>query len=174
MSFGRLWAGWRMPYVSGVSTEEPQQGIVGELGPQECVFCAILAAEATDEEKLVVWQGSEVVGLLNAYPYASGHLMVMPRRHLRELDELDSAEGAELWEGVRRAVAALKEAYRPDGCNVGINLGRAAGAGIPGHLHVHVVPRWIGDTNFMSATAEVRVLPEALGDTFARLRAAWR
>lgn len=184
MSLDHLWAGWRMPYVSTVASEagveelpaETQAaGAVGAAPPPvECVFCAIASLEAGPDERLVVHDGPLVFAILNAYPYASGHLMVMPRRHLRDLEELTEAEEAELWPTVRRAVAALKAAYSPDGCNVGLNLGRAAGAGIPGHLHVHAVPRWIGDTNFMTATASVRVLPEALTDSAARIRDAWR
>jgi ATP adenylyltransferase len=100
--------------------------------------------------------------------------MVLPIRHVRDLDELEPEEAVELWDGVHRAVAAVKTAYHPEGMNLGANLGRAAGAGIPAHLHAHVVPRWIGDTNFMTSVAGVRVLPESLGDSWAKLRAAWK
>ena len=99
--------------------------------------------------------------------------MVLPIRHVRDLEELEPEEATELWRGVRDAVAAVKAAYQPEGLNLGLNLGRAAGAGIPAHLHVHIVPRWIGDTNFMTSIAEVRVLPETLSDSWAKLRAAW-
>jgi ATP adenylyltransferase len=99
--------------------------------------------------------------------------MVMPRRHVRELEELSPDEAAELWKTLQVTVGAIKRAYQPDGLNIGVNLGRAGGAGIPGHLHVHAVPRWIGDTNFMTATASVRVLPESLQETWRRMRAAW-
>jgi ATP adenylyltransferase len=139
----------------------------------DCVFCAIVASSESDEERYVVWSSDTIVALLNAYPYASGHLLVMPRRHVRELEELTSAEASQLWQAVHDAAAAVKVAYRPEGLNLGVNLGRAAGAGIPAHLHVHVVPRWIGDTNFMTAAAEVRVLPEALPVTWKRIRSAW-
>lgn len=169
MTLDRLWAGWRMAYVSSAS-EAP---VVGPLGAEECVFCAVLAAEASEEEKLLVHGGDKVVVMLNAFPYASGHLMVMPRRHVRDLEELDQAETAELWPMVHQAVSCLKAAYKPEGINLGVNLGRAAGAGIPAHLHVHAVPRWVGDTNFMTATADTRVLPEALGDSLKRLRSCW-
>ena len=114
-----------------------------------------------------------VIGLLNAYPYTSGHLMVMPVRHVADLEELTADESAALWAAATDAVRAIKAAYRPEGINLGLNLGRAAGAGVPGHLHVHVVPRWNGDTNFMTTVAETRVLPESLGETDAKLRAAW-
>jgi len=111
--------------------------------------------------------------VLNAYPYTSGHLMVLPNRHVGDLEALEPGEAAELWDGVRRAVVAIKAAYRPGGINVGANLGRPAGAGIPGHLHFHALPRWDGDTNFMTTVAEVRVLPEPLDETWAKLREAW-
>lgn len=173
MSLDHLWAGWRMAYVSSASEGGPQASVVGPLSAEDCVFCAVLGAEASEEEKLIVHGGKEVVVMLNAFPYASGHLMVMPRRHLGGLDELAERESAELWPTLEKAVATLQEAYRPEGVNVGLNLGRAAGAGIPAHLHVHAVPRWVGDTNFMTATAATRVLPEALGDSLERLRKAW-
>ncbi|MGH9294478.1 MAG: HIT family protein, partial [Acidimicrobiales bacterium] len=109
------------------------------------MFCAIIASKAPDRERLVVWSGQSVVAILNAYPYATGHVMVMPRRHVRRLDELTAEESAELWSSLGAAVKVIEAAYAPDGCNLGANLGRAAGAGIPGHLHLHAVPRWIGD-----------------------------
>jgi ATP adenylyltransferase len=174
MTLEHLWAGWRMAYVSSVGAEGPQRSILGELAPTDCVFCAIIEADAPEREKLIVWQADMVVAMLNAFPYAPGHVMVMPRRHLRDLEELTTDEEAALWGGVRRACTALKGAYRPDGYNLGLNLGRAAGAGIPEHLHVHAVPRWAGDTNFMTATASVRVLPEALDESWRRLTEAWR
>ncbi len=166
MSLGHLWAGWRASYVgsASVATEPDAEG---------CVFCAIVTSSAPDEERHVVWVGSEILVILNAYPYSSGHVMVMPARHVRELEELTPSEGAELWQTVHSAVAVLKRAYSPDGINLGVNLGRAAGAGIPGHLHVHAVPRWIGDTNFMTTAASVRVMPEPLSDSWKRLRAEW-
>ncbi len=172
MSLEHLWAGWRMPYVTAASVSGGEAA--GPLDDGACVFCTVLGASASEEDRLIVWQGGTCVAILNAFPYASGHLMVMPRRHAQELEDLTEAEAEELWPGVQRAVAALKEAYRPEGVNVGLNLGRAAGAGIPAHLHVHVVPRWLGDTNFMTTTASVRVLPEALPDSLRRVRKAWR
>jgi ATP adenylyltransferase len=164
----RLWAGWRSSYIESTTTAVP-------VGPDGCVFCGILASGLADSETHVVWRhpGGGVVALLNAYPYASGHLMIMPVRHTGDLEDLAAAEAAALWEGVGQAVVAVKAAYRPDGLNVGANLGRAAGAGVPGHLHVHVLPRWVGDTNFMTSVADARVLPEALATTDAKLRAAW-
>ena len=113
------------------------------------------------------------MALLNAYPYTSGHLLVVPRRAVAALAELTEDEHAALWSTVRDAVTAVEAAYSPGGVNVGLNQGAAAGAGVPGHLHVHVLPRWSGDTNFMTATADTRVLPEALGETWRRLVEAW-
>ena len=163
----RLWAGWRTEYVSSA----------GSTGPADegCVFCRILASRDGDKATKVVWRGARVAVLLNAYPYTSGHLMVMPTRHVGELEELDprNGEAAELWSAVTAAVRALKVAYSPEGINVGANLGRAAGAGVPGHFHVHALPRWNGDTNFMTSVAETRVLPESLDATWEKLRAAW-
>jgi ATP adenylyltransferase len=120
-----------------------------------------------------VWAGPRTAAILNAFPYASGHLLVMPRRHVGEVEDLEPSEASDLWQAVRDAIVALKAAYQPDGLNVGINLGRAAGAGLPGHLHVHAMPRWAGDTSFATAVASLRVIPESLPDTWAKLRAAW-
>ena len=163
MSLEHLWAGWRSEYV-GVPVPEG----VG------CVFCRILGSGLPDDETFVVWRGEHCTVLLNAYPYTSGHIMVMPVRHIGDLDELDGAEAAEMWATVTKAVGALKRAYDPGGINVGINLGPAAGAGLPDHLHVHCLPRWRGDTNFTTAVANTRVIPEALATTWEKLRAAWR
>ena len=137
------------------------------------MLCRLVAPDVPDREGHVLWRGRRAAAVLNAYPYTSGHLMVLPTRHVGDLEDLEPDEAAELWDGVRRAVVALKTAYRPGGINLGANLGRAAGAGVPGHLHLHALPRWEGDTNFMTAVADVRVLPEALDDTWAKLRAAW-
>lgn len=188
MSLEQLWAGWRSAYVSSVpSTDEvesppgPGAGpgdVTGPGGhplddPATCVFCRIAASGPPSADNGVLWQGRHVFAVLNAYPYASGHLMVMPVRHVRSMADLGLEEGAELWEALRAGVAALETAYRPEGVNLGANLGRAAGAGIPRHLHLHAVPRWVGDTNFMTAVAGVRVLPEAMSDSWERLHRAW-
>lgn len=171
MTLGRLWAGWRMAYVSAAGEQDAPETSGGDVAG--CVLCRIVAGDEPDDQTHVVRRTASWVAVLNAFPYASGHLMVVPVRHVGELEELSDGEAAALWRGVTGSVVALKSAYRPEGINVGFNLGRAAGAGIPGHLHAHVVPRWNGDTNFMTALAEVRVLPEALPDTWARLRRAW-
>jgi diadenosine tetraphosphate (Ap4A) HIT family hydrolase len=160
----RLWAGWRTEYVAGAAAPG---------GEDDCVFCGILAGGLPDDEAYVVWRGRRVIALLNAYPYTSGHLLVMPTRHVAEMEDLTGDESSDLWGTLVSAVRALKEAYRPDGLNVGGNLGRAAGAGVPGHFHLHALPRWNGDTNFMTALAETRVLPETLSASWQRLRDAW-
>jgi ATP adenylyltransferase len=156
----RLWAGWRSDYVSAATG--PVEG--GDA----CVVCRVLGADS-----YVVRRGARCAAVLNAYPYATGHLLVVPERHVGELEEMDADEGAELWAMVGAAVRALKAAYGPHGINLGANLGRAAGAGVPGHLHLHALPRWAGDTNFMTAVAEARVLPEPLPTTYEKLRSAW-
>jgi len=166
---GHLWAGWRSAYISQATAEAANR----DAGPEACVLCSLIEPGHDDRERRVVWRGALVVALLNAYPYTSGHLMVLPARHVGELEDLEPAESAELWDGVRRAVVALKAAYHPGGVNLGANLGRAAGAGIPGHLHLHALPRWDGDTSFITSVAETRVLPESLDETWEKLRRAW-
>lgn len=168
MPLERLWAGWRSDYLQSV-TGAP----TADTSTERCVFCRILASGDPDEATYVVWRGERCFAVLNAYPYASGHLLVLPYRHVGELEELESDEATEVWDAVRSAVVAVKGAYRPDGLNVGANLGRAAGAGVPGHLHLHVLPRWAGDSNFVTSVAEARVMPEALPTTYERLTAAW-
>lgn len=172
---GRLSAHWRGDYITA-ATEEERRDVEAGHRPGDrvrCVFCAILEGGRPDADTYVLHRGATCFAILNAYPYTSGHLMVMPLRHEGELDSLTTDEHAELWDTVRHAVGALKRAYAPEGINVGVNLGRAAGAGVPGHLHVHLVPRWNGDTNFMTATAETRVVPESLARTWQRLAEAW-
>lgn len=160
MTLERLWAGWRSPYLAQVTNDDV---VVGG-----CVLCRVL-----DDGSQVVHRGEAAAVILNAYPYTSGHLMVVPVRHVGEMEDLTAEEGTATWTAVTDAVKALKTAYRPEGLNVGVNLGRSAGAGVPGHFHVHVVPRWNGDANFMTTVAEARVLPEALPDTYARVKDAW-
>jgi ATP adenylyltransferase len=152
-----LWAPWRLEYVRADKSGR-------------CPFCDA-AAQGDDRRSLVVERGVRCVTMLNAYPYASGHVMVLPRRHVAQLQELDAEEVGELMQLTQRAIRALSEAMAPHGFNVGLNLGEAAGAGVADHLHQHVVPRWSGDTNFMPVIADTRVLPEALEATRARLAA---
>lgn len=163
----RLWAGWRSQYIEGVTGQAEGAG--------GCVFCALLASGRPDEETYILWRhpSGAAVAILNAYPYGSGHLMVMPTRHLAGPEDTGADEGRAVWEGVTEAVLAVRRAYRPDGLNIGANLGRAAGAGIPDHFHVHVLPRWSGDTNFMTSIAEARVLPEPLSTSWQKLRRNW-
>lgn len=168
----RLWNGWRTAYVtsSGVAGGVRSDDVSAGRGS---VFTRILLSGLPDSETHIVHRGSEVFAILNAFPYGVGHLMVLPYRETADLDDLTESESAELWRTVTSAVSALKAAYRPEGVNVGINLGKAAGGSISQHLHVHVLPRWLGDVNFMAAVANTRTLPEALPDTAAKLRAAW-
>ena len=155
----RLWAPWRMTYVS--AAEPPAGG---------CVFCAALAA-GDDRRSLIVHRGSEAFLILNAYPYASGHLMAVITRHGGGLLDASPRELADAMALVQSGMRALTSAYRPHGFNVGVNEGRVAGAGVPDHLHVHVVPRWDGDTSFMAVLGDTRVLPESIDATYDRLRA---
>jgi len=140
---------------------------IGGEKPDHCVFCRVSA-----QRELIVHEGSTAFVMLNRYPYTCGHLMVIPRRHLSRLEELTEEERREIFSLLDCCVRVLRDEMTPDGFNIGMNLGIAAGAGIEHHLHVHVVPRWRGDTNFMTVAGEVRVLPEDLDRTWARLREA--
>jgi ATP adenylyltransferase len=176
MTLDHLWAGWRAEYVASVPTAPAHEsGIDSTKAVEEdgCVFCRILADPSPDVERGVIVATALTAVLLNAYPYASGHILVMPVRHVQELEDLTEDESADLWRLTTAGSAAIQRAYRPDGMNVGANLGRAAGAGIPAHLHLHLVPRWTGDTNFMTTVASLRVLPEPLPRSWEKLRAAW-
>ncbi len=155
-----------MPYLRDVDAQAPGVGAA-------TLFESILASDAPDEQTYIVWRGRTCFALLNAYPYTSGHLMVLPNRGVPALEDLSSDEHSELWSAVRLGVGAVKAAYSPEGVNIGMNLGRGAGAGVPDHLHVHIVPRWAGDTNFMTAVADTRVLPEALVESWRRLVDVW-
>ena len=163
-TYERLWNGWRAAYVGST----PDQSVEANS-----VFSAILQSGLSDELTYIVHRGTLVFAILNAFPYATGHTLVVPYRQVANLEDLTPAESSELWSTVTSAVRAVKSAYRPDGVNVGLNLGRPAGGSISEHLHTHIVPRWVGDGNFMTAIANTRTLPEALSDTAAKLRAAW-
>ena len=154
-----LWAPWRLEYVQ---TADEAPG---------CIFC--LAAEGDDAERLVVHRGRRAFVVLNRFPYASGHLMVAPLRHVGELGELEDDEVLELHRLAESGIGALAQVYAPQGYNLGWNLGRVAGAGVVDHVHLHVVPRWAGDTNFMPVLADVKVLPEHLDETRRRLADVW-
>jgi diadenosine tetraphosphate (Ap4A) HIT family hydrolase len=160
----RIWNGWRATYVNELGDRPVGEG---------SVFTQILQSGLPDDATNIIHRGTRTFAILNAFPYTSGHLMVLPYRQLAGLEELEPAEAAELWANVTAAVTAVKTAYRPGGVNVGINLGRAAGGSISEHLHVHVVPRWTGDGNFMMAVAEARTLPEPLSFSAEKLRAVW-
>jgi ATP adenylyltransferase len=154
-----LWTPWRYSYIaSGVKDDE-------------CIFCA--AAEGHDDaQSLIVLRAQKNFVILNRYPYTSGHVMVVPYAHRATLADSEPETLSEMMALAQRMERALEDLYRPNGYNVGINIGRAAGAGIAGHLHLHVLPRWIGDTNFMTAVGETRVQPEELATTYQRLRGA--
>jgi ATP adenylyltransferase len=150
-----LWSPWRLSYVTGTG------------GATGCVFCN---AHTGDEARLVIFRGATCFVILNKFPYNNGHLMIVPNRHVASLAEATGDELCELIELARRAEVALGEAYAPHGLNMGINVGKPAGAGILDHVHLHVVPRWNGDTNYMTVVGQTRVLPEELPETAARLR----
>ena len=151
-----LWAPWRMQYILGPKCRDG------------CVLCAPEHTEE-DEDRLIVYRSSHVFVMLNRYPYASGHLMVIPYRHVSDITDLTAEEAADLMAVVQLSCRVLREVSRPQGLNVGLNLGEAAGAGIGMHMHMHVVPRWNGDSNFMAVLDDVRVIPEALTETCRRL-----
>ena len=155
----RIWAPWRLEYIQAA---DEQDG---------CVFCR--AAEASDEDGLVVHRGERTFVLLNKFPYASGHLMVAPYRHVGDFGELENDEALEIHRLASSGIGALAATYEPQGYNLGWNLGRVAGAGVVDHVHLHVVPRWAGDTNFMPVLADVKVLPEHIAETRRRLERAW-
>jgi ATP adenylyltransferase len=170
MSLEHLWSGWRSTYVTNL-VEERSRDAGDEVSGS--VFERILGCGRPDEETFVVHRGDTCAVLMNIYPYTTGHVMVMPVRAVAGLDDLTPEEFAELWTLVRAAATAVQKAFGSEGLNIGLNLGAAAGAGVPDHLHVHVLPRWSGDTNFMTATANTRVLPVSLAEAWERLREAW-
>ena len=139
---------------------------------QGCVFCSVLDMPDGPENG-IIFRGELAFVILNAFPYTSGHLMVLPYQHCRDLADLDRDTRSEMMELTTKVSEVLAEVYHPEGFNIGINMGEAAGAGIEEHIHIHVVPRWGGDTNFMTAVGQTRVLPEALEDTYERVREAW-
>ncbi|TMD35145.1 MAG: HIT domain-containing protein [Chloroflexi bacterium] len=156
----RLWAPWRMQYVGG----EQRPG---------CLFCRVIENPDDEDAKLVVWRAKGAIVLLNKFPYNPGHAMVAPIAHKASLEELDDAESADLIGAVRRTFTVLRSVMKPDGLNAGVNVGTAAGAGIPDHVHFHVVPRWNGDTNFMAVIDDVKIVNEALTQTAEKLKQAF-
>ncbi len=153
----RLWTPWRFDYISKIDHSEGG-----------CVFCEILS-EDRDEANFVLYRGKELFVILNLFPYTSGHLLLVANRHIASLSEANREELHAFLEVAQLCEQALKREYRPDGFNMGFNLGRAAGAGVEHHLHMHVLPRWTGDANFLSVVSETRVLPEELRQTYSRL-----
>ncbi|HKR10994.1 MAG TPA: HIT domain-containing protein [Pyrinomonadaceae bacterium] len=156
----RLWSPWRGRYIAS--------GVDSQAG--ECVFCRIAEDTEHDEANLVVFRGEQAFVVLNLYPYITGHMMVVPYLHTGEFDSTPKSITDEMMDLAKRAQATLREVYSPAGFNVGMNIGSAAGAGIADHLHIHVLPRWAGDTNFMTSIGETRVLPEDLATTYSKIR----
>ena len=163
-----LWNGWRATYVQSIDVGAGQH-----RDDTSSIFSQMLRSGLPDEELHIIHRGKQTFVIMNAFPYAVGHMLVLPYREIADLEDLTAAEAAELWSTVTAAVSVVKVVMRPGGVNVGINLGEPAGGSVRQHLHVHIVPRWNGDANFMTATANTRTLPEALPDTAAKLRCAW-
>ena len=155
-----LWSPWRMKYILNNQKEE------------DCVFCKVQKMP-DNEENLIVFRGEFSYVITNRYPYTSGHILVIPYIHKPDLEALDAETRAEMMELVTKTMTVLRGIYRPQGFNFGANIGEAAGAGIAPHVHLHIVPRWAGDTNFMSSLGETRVLPEALEETYRRVKDGW-
>jgi ATP adenylyltransferase len=156
-----LWTPWRMAYLRG---EDPV--------PEGCIFCNKLKAE-DDAAEHILTRGERAFVILNRYPYNNGHLMVVPYKHVASLEDLDAATRGELMDQVTRSLKALRAASKPDGFNIGVNIGQVAGAGVADHVHLHVVPRWGGDTNYMPIIGNTRVIPELLDETYRQLKAVW-
>ena len=155
-----LWSPWRYDYI----TES------GAAKPHGCVFCNILDNSASDEDTFILHRAEFNFVILNIYPYTTGHLMVVPYAHVSNLDAAEKAATDEMMDLIKRAQTALTDVYAPDGLNIGMNIGRSAGAGVEGHYHMHVLPRWVGDVNFMTAIGQTRTLPETLRSTYEKLK----
>jgi ATP adenylyltransferase len=160
----RLWSPWRYQYISAGGDEKTVA----------CVFCAIQKDPARDEANFVVMRAAHNYVVLNLYPYTSGHILIVPNEHLGELDSAAKEITDEMMDLAKRTQTALRQVYKPGGFNLGMNLGAAAGAGIADHIHLHIMPRWAGDTNFMATVGETRVIPEDLTTTYARVKAVMR
>ena len=155
-----LWSPWRMKYIRRQKT------------PKGCVFCDAVQKE-DGESNLIVARGKCAFVILNRYPYTSGHIMIVPLEHIGSFEKMDEETSAEVMRLIRQGITTLDKVYKPDGYNMGANLGASAGAGIANHVHFHLVPRWDGDTNFMTSIGETRVLPEDLSETFKQIKDAW-
>jgi ATP adenylyltransferase len=161
VKYEQLWAPWRLVYISGDQEQKPAGGALLSGGDPDCFLCQA-AAGGDDRERLVVQHGPTSLTVLNRYPYNNGHLLVAPQRHVARLDQLEAAEQLELVQTIAQMIGLLEQTIRAEGFNVGLNLGQIAGAGLPGHVHWHIVPRWHGDTNFMTTVAGIRVIPQSL------------
>ncbi|MBE9502569.1 MAG: HIT domain-containing protein [Proteobacteria bacterium] len=152
----RLWSPWRMEYI------------LDDKKPGECIFCT-KPEDDRDRENLILYRGEKAFIMMNRYPYNNGHLLISPYNHVSDVDSLSDEEMLDISQATKRSVKILKEVMHPEGFNLGINMGKAAGAGIESHIHTHIVPRWNGDTNFMPVIADVRVMPELLDETYMKL-----
>lgn len=159
--FEKLWAPWRMKYIEGIDTENDGK----------CIFCE-KPKENDDRKNFIIYRGLRCFIMLNIFPYNNGHLLVVPYEHTSEMKDLDSETMIELMKTINIAIESIKKTMRPDGFNIGMNLGRTAGAGITEHLHMHIVPRWNGDTNFMPVIGDTKVISESLEDTYKKLKKA--
>ena len=157
-----LWTPWRYAYITNAGKNEGK--------PDGCIFCEL--PKLADQDAKIVYRGQHCFIILNSFPYTAGHVMIVPFAHLDELQKLPEAAAQEMMALSQKMESVLRQVYSADGINLGMNIGRAAGAGVTGHIHMHVLPRWVGDTNFMTVTGESRVLPEALEETWGRIRAA--
>ena len=157
-----LWTPWRYAYINDAAKSDGKSG--------QCIFCDL--PKLPDSEAKIVYRGKHCFVILNSFPYTSGHVMVVPFAHLDELQKLPESAATEMMALSQKMEAVLRKVYSPDGINLGMNIGRAAGAGVAGHVHMHVLPRWVGDTNFMTVTAESRVLPEALEESYKKITLA--
>ena len=157
-----LWSPWRYEYIAASNAADKETG--------NCIFCNLRDDPDKDEANFVIHRGSHNLIVLNIYPYISGHLLVVPYEHVGELDAATKETSDELMDLTKRSQTALRDAYQPTGFNIGMNLGRSAGAGIVDHIHIHILPRWTGDTNFMSTVGNTRVIPEDLSTTYEKLR----
>ena len=159
--FEKLWAPWRMKYIEGIDTKNTGR----------CIFCE-KPEENNDKKNYIIFRGKKCFVILNIFPYNNGHLLVIPYKHTSEINDIDSETILEVMETVTIAIEAIKKTMRPDGFNIGMNLGRSAGAGVAEHLHIHIVPRWNGDTNYMPVIGGTKVISESLEDTYKKLKNA--
>ena len=156
----RIFTPWRMKYINSKKKEN------------DCIFCDVIE-QKDDVSNLIIHRGIKAIVILNRYPYTSGHLMVIPYQHSETLSDLDIETRTEIMELVNKASEVVKGVYKPEGFNIGINMGSAAGAGIADHIHIHIVPRWIGDTNFIPVVGDTRLIPEELNTTYKRIKSEW-